>query len=65
MSEILLDVEARRMAQVRSAAGPLQHHFNILDPRQSAGNTGETAAWSLRFVMPGPRVTIPKNANDS
>jgi len=32
------------MAQVRSAAGPLQHHFNIHDPLQSGGNTGKTAA---------------------
>ena len=32
------------MAQVRSASGPLQHHFNIHDPLQSGGNTGKTAA---------------------
>ena len=43
LSETSLKMEARRLAQVRSAAGSLQHHFNILDPRQSAGNTGKTA----------------------
>ena len=37
-------MQATRLAQVRSAAGSLQHHFNILDPRQGAGNTGKTAA---------------------
>ncbi len=44
LSKTLLNMEARRMAQVRSAAGPLQHHFNIHDPLQSGGNTGKTAA---------------------
>jgi hypothetical protein len=44
LSQTLLNMEARRMAQVRSASGPLQHHFNIHDPLQSGGNTGKTAA---------------------